>query len=306
MIRTLLAMLLLSALQSAASAGPCDVEAAAAKRAGRDPALASPTEPGAKAHMKVGNEHHGEALKRQRVVATQDQAAAEFQAAIDAYVAAAMISSAPSILYNLAITYRMSGDYEKAIQQYRLFLERAKPRRAMRALVECHIDTMTAELERSAAKAPPTEPVAPDEPVPDVSSGTDPGPATATTSIEGTESLGLGAAMIGEPPGWYSDKLGWTIAGAGTATAGIGTFLLLDARDLRVQINNEPNDATRMEMRATADRRQTWGTVATVAGGALLVAGVVRLALAPEAPDRSRPRASLRLSPAGIALEGRF
>jgi tetratricopeptide (TPR) repeat protein len=115
-------------------------------------------QPDGVARMKSGNDHHREALKRGAVVATRDQAAAEFQAAIDDYVAAAMASPSPSVLYNLAQTYRAAGDYQNAIAQYRLFLERGKPGAGFQKLIECQIGAMAAELERAAAAAPPRGP----------------------------------------------------------------------------------------------------------------------------------------------------
>lgn len=312
MIRPLLALCLLSAIPAAAHAGPCDSEAAIAKKAGADPALASPTEPEAIERMRSGNKHHAEASKRASTVATQDLAAAEFQAAIDDFVAAAMISAKPSVLYNLAITYRTSGDYEKAIEQYRLFLDRAKPRRPLRRLVECHIESMTVELGRAAAKAPPREPVSPD----DATSGTVPQPpvdaprtvasAPAPDSPAADASLELRAGPMTAAPHWYSDRLGWGIASTGATVAAVGAVLLLDARSLRVQSNDEPSDDVRVALRDKADQRQTWGTIATVAGGVALAAGIIKLARTPEAPSAGRAQTSLRVSPTGIALEGRF
>ncbi len=309
MIRRLLALTLFCAIPAVAHAGPCDAEAAAAKRAGRDPSMVSPTDPTAIERMKEGNQRHQEALKRQRVVATQDQAGAEFQAAIDAYVAAAMISPAPAVLYNLAVTYRASGDYEKAIPQYRQFLDRAKPRRPLRRLVECHIESMTAELEHAAAKAPPHEPVSPQEPdrietttmVPPATPPPDASLATPAPPID----LHLDARTT-PPVRWYSDGVGWGISGGGAAVAGLGAFLLLDARSLRAQINDEPRDDVRIELREKADGRQTWGTVATAAGAAILLGGIVKLALTSDAPRSTPARTSLRVSPTGLAMEGRF
>ena len=120
----------------------------------KDAALAPPTDKKAAAHTKVGNQHHRDAKKFDAVL-KHEEAAKEYEAAIEAYIAAALIDSAPSLLYNLGQTYRASGQYEKAIAQYQLFLDRGRPGAALRALVECHIASMTSELERAAASAPP-------------------------------------------------------------------------------------------------------------------------------------------------------
>ncbi|MEZ4399126.1 MAG: hypothetical protein R3B06_03860 [Kofleriaceae bacterium] len=105
--------------------------------------------------MKSGNAHHREALKRSAVVATRDQEAAEFEAVIDDYVAAAMAAPSPSVLDNLAQSYRAAGDYDNPIAQYRLFLDRGKPGTSFRKLFECQIGAMAAALARVAAAAPP-------------------------------------------------------------------------------------------------------------------------------------------------------
>lgn len=270
---------------------PCTAEADAARKAGRDPSLASPREPAAVAHMKTASTHLDEGLKRAAVVATREQAAAEFQAAIDAYVAAAMISTAPVVLYNLAHTYRTAGDYPHAIEQYRLFLDRAHPGAALRSLVECHIATMTGELERAASTAPPIEPAPVDEEPPPSAPSLAPPPRDAAPP----------------PRPWHRDPLAWTLTGSGLAATGVGVFLLLDAAELRDQ-STDPRrpDDVRRDLADQSDRRRTWGTAVTVAGAAVLTAGVVKLVLAPDAPREARPRMSLVLGPGGLAVRGVF
>ena len=285
--------------------GPCDAEAAAVRGKG-DPSLKPPTNPIAVARMKSGNDHHREALKRSAVVATRGQAAAEFQAAIDDYVAAAMAAPSPSVLYNLAQTYRAAGDYQNAIAQYRLFLDRGKPGAGFRKLIECQIGAMAAELERAAAAAPPRGPGPEDAP------DDDPDPARDSSTTNAAEpdlkSPGLTPELRTAPPTlhappWHADRIGWTLAGSGVAVGGVGMFFLLDAGSLRSDAENEVRDDVRAELRAKADRRQTWGTIGAVAGGALLVAGVVKLAITPDAPQ---PRIAVRVAPTSIAIAGWF
>lgn len=285
--------------------GPCDAEAAAV-RGKVDPSLTPPTNPTAVARMKSGNEHHREALKRAAVVATRDQAAAEFQAAIDDYVAAAMASPSPSVLYNLAQTYRAAGNYEDAIAQYRLFLDRGKPGAGFRKLIECQIGAMAAELDRAASAAPPRGPGPENDPDEEGDPPRDSSTTTATDS--GPKFSGPAPELPNAPPTpraepWHADPLGWTVAGSGVAVGALGAFFLLDARSLRSDADRESRDDVRDELRAKADSRQTWGAVGAVAGGALLVAGVVKLALVPDAP---RARVALRIAPTSIAIAGAF
>lgn len=288
---------------------PCAAEADAAQKAARrdggDPALAPPTDPAAIAHMKEGNARATEGVKRASLVATRDQAPAEFKAAIEAYGAGFLVSSTPSLLYNLAQAYRAAGDYPSAIEQYRAFLKRAKPRRQLRALIECHIAAMTAEQERAAASAPPRGPADDPPPPADV---TPRGLAASAAPPASDPDLALRAEVPGpaEAPRWHADTLGWGIAGGGAAVAGVGVFLLLDARSLRNQADDEPRDDVRAELDDKAAGRTTWGTVTTVAGAAILAVGIVKLAITPDAPTVEHARLSLSLSPGGFALGGRF
>lgn len=314
MIRAVLALVVVSALPGLAEAGPCDPEAKAAADAGRDPKLVSPPKgSAAERHMDEGFARYAAGLKRSRVVATQHTAAVEFQAAIDAYVAAEMAHPTPLGLYNLAQTYRVMGDYAKAIAQYTKFLETVKPGRPLRRLVECHVASMSAELERAAATAPPAGPES------TKSMDTRATPPT-DTSTQGATSAGTASLPTPPPPSldlqlgdhehprdpWHADPVGWTVGGTGLAIVGVGGFLLLEARGFRAEAEDEPREDVRIDLRERADSRQTWGTAATVTGGALLIAGIVKLALRPDAPHRSTAGASLRLAPTGLALEGRF
>jgi tetratricopeptide (TPR) repeat protein len=289
----------------AAADGPCDAEAAAV-RGKVDPSLTPPTNPTAVARMKSGNDHHREALKRAAVVATRDQAAAEFQAAIDDYVAAAMASPSPSVLYNLAQTYRAAGHYEDAIAQYRLFLDRGRPGAGFRKLIECQIGAMAAELERAASAAPPRGPGPENDP--DEDRDRSPDSLTTTATDPDHDSSGVAPEFRVPSPTpraepWHADPLGWTLAGGGVAVGALGAFFLLDARSLRSDAEGELRDDVREELRDKADTRQTWGTVGATLGGALLVAGVVKLALVPDAP---RAGVAVRIAPTSITIAGAF
>lgn len=283
----------------AVAEGPCDAEAAAV-RGKPDQSLTPPTNPIAVARMKSGNDHHREALKRAAVVATRDQAAAEFQAAIDDYVAAAMASPSPSVLYNLAQTYRAAGDYQNAIAQYRLFLERGKPGAGFQKLIECQIGAMAAELERAAAAAPPRGPGPEDD------ADTDP-----PRDVPSSETVDALPALHPDPPPppapraapWHRDPIAWTLVGGGAVVGGLGAFLLVDARSLRRDAAAEARDDVRAALRDKADARGTWGTVAMAAGVAVFTAGVVKLAITPDAP---RPRVAVQVAPTSIAIAGWF
>lgn len=312
MIRALLALVLVSSLPGRAVAGPCDAEAKAAVKAGRDPRLVGPKGTEAGARMDDGNTRYAEALKRSRVVATQDTAAPEFLAAIEAYVAAEMQEPSPLGLYNLAQTYRAMGDYTRAIAQYRKFLETAKPGRPLRRLVECHITSMSAELERAASKAPPTGPEPTKATPPERTPASTTSVPAALTFPDGALPPQPPASLDGRIPvgtmreSWQADTVGWTIGGAGLAITAVGGYLLLDARSLRADADDEPREDLRIDLRERADGRGTWGTVAAISGGLILTAGIVKLALRPDAPRHGASGASLRFTTNGLALAGHF
>lgn len=294
--RPLLAALLLCAVARAASAAPaCDADRAAMAQAAKDPALKPATEPEAARHVNEGNRHHREGLKLVRVVTAQPEAAAEFARAIDEYIAAARVSTAPSILYNIAQSYRAAGDYDKAIRQYRLFVDRGNPGDALRGVVECLIATMAAEQERAAASMPPRDaaperatPAAPAQPPPPIARLDAPSPQA--------------------PPPWHRDGIAWGLTGTGLAAGVVGAFLLNDAHNLEVQASTEAREDARAALRAQSDRRATWGTVLTIAGSAVIVVGVIKLVRNPAHHAATPPPASvwLKLSPGGVALAGRF
>jgi tetratricopeptide (TPR) repeat protein len=305
MIRTLLVASLVAAVPRLASAdvAACDADRAKMAAAMKDPALSPPTEDKALADFTDGNKHHREGLRLARVVATRDKAAAEFQLAIDAYAKAAGISTAPSIMFNIAQSYRAAGDYDDAITQYQLFLKDGNPGQALRDVVACLISTMTAEKEKAAASAPPRD-TAP-EPKADAAA-----PAGDAAHAQPPIDLKLHEQPPPpEAPPWQDDGIAWGLTGTGAVAAAIGVYLLADAHDLELQANGEPRDDVRAALRAQASTRQTWGTITTVAGGALLVGGIVKLIRNPApaaSTNATSARASFSFSPSGFVVEGRF
>ncbi len=273
---------------------------------GRDPAMGSPSSRRAKKHMSDGNAHHREGLKLSRIVGQDDAAATEFRAAVKEYEAGALLDPAGRLLYNLAQSYRALGDYEHAIGQYRRILDGLRPREPVRKLVECHIANMVAEQERAARLAPPRDAV-PTEPDPSSDGAPPPSRASTPSAPEPvpTPALDLQLDARDAPSPWYADSLGWGMTTTGVVSTGLGTYFLFEARSFEEDADREDRDDVRLDLRAKAESRRTWGTVATVAGGVLVVAGIVKLAIAPE--DRARASsATLAITPGGLVLEGAF
>ena len=119
-------------------------------------------------------------------------AAAEYQAAFD-------LSRLPGLLYNVAQSYRLGGEKEKAAAAYRHFLEQA-PEHSLAALARGHLEALEREL---AAARPPEEPrpppPAPAPPAPDLTESA-PEPAAAPgrgLRVAGLVSAGVGLVALG-------------------------------------------------------------------------------------------------------------
>lgn len=234
-----------------------------------DPVLASPTEPAdAVAHLKAGKA----ALRAQ-----------DFDEAIDHFKEGVKSSDAPIFLYALGQGFRLAGRFEESIRAYELFLDRAQPGEALRAVVECLVDNMRAELERRAMTMPPT-----DMP-PDVPAGS--------------------RQPAARHPSWYEDPSGFALVGGGVLVGAVGGLLLVNASSLDDQAANEDREPVRDELREKADSRRMWGGVVTAVGAVALVSGVVKLVITPDAPRGDRDaEVALLAAPdtIGLGLVGRF
>lgn len=88
----------------------------------------------------------------------------EYLAAAGEYQAAYDLSGLPGLLYNVAQSYRLGGEKEKAVSAYRLFLEKA-PDHQLAAVARGHLEALERELAQAKpAGEPATE--APREAVP--------------------------------------------------------------------------------------------------------------------------------------------
>lgn len=252
---------------------PCAAEAEAVRRMPqRDRSLEYPKDEAAKAHLEVGKRAFG---------------VGEYEKAVESYTAAGLLDDAPLILYNLGQTYRAAKDYEKAIRQYRLFLERGKPGAEVRAVVECHIATMTAEMEHAASTAPPTGPAPDDDPHADPTSGPEPIALPPAEPAHGASR-------------WSTSRK--VAIGVGTT----GVLVLAAGVVFGVQSQGYKDDAARLcpsnpcgaadeanEFSAKASDRATLANI-SYGVGAAMVAGAALLWVvgAPEPEDRGR-RASI-------------
>lgn len=244
---------------------PCSAEADAVKQMKkRDPSLKEPQSESAKAHMEAAKRAYG---------------VQQYDKAIDEYTAAGLDDDAPLILYDLGQTYRNAKDYDKAIRQYQLFIERGKPGPEVRSLVECWVSTMRAELDHAASTAPPTGPAADALNHADDHSVGPPVGASGPQTQGPTERVDHGA----RPSRWTGTRkvaAGIAIVGIGGLVA--GTVFGIQTSDLRNQADSlcPTNPCAKAdEANALTDRANTRQTLSTVSlgGGAALAAGAVVL-----------------------------
>jgi len=281
-----LALVAVAAITTPALADDKDCKPPPGVNPHEDASLVPPKDATALALMKEGSAAHR---------------GSDYKEAIAKYQQAIKIEAAPRLHYNLAQSYRLAGQYKEAITQYDLFLARARPPagKALRGMIECHVRMMKAELERAAMTAPPIDP-------PPNEQTTRSAPSSAAGGSEVQEDEPESDEPEGDAPSpWYDDPVGWGLVGGGAATAGVAALLFVSAADLRDQAANEDREVVRTSLNDKADSRETWGTVALVAGGAALVGGVVKLVLTPDAPREERGM-SFQVGPRYVGLVARF
>ncbi len=90
----------------------------------------------------------------------------------------------------------------------------------------------------------------------------------------------------------WSDTTALLLTGAGLAGLAAGGGMLWHAGALDDQAATEPDQAAQVDLRDRSDTWQLGGTITLAAGGAVLVGGLIKLAIAPDAP-----RAPLAVAP---------
>jgi tetratricopeptide (TPR) repeat protein len=201
----------------------------------------------------------------------------------DAYA----ISPEPVLLYNLARAYEGMGETERALSAYRRYLE-ADPTTRDRRSIETRIETLERQLEERRALEEKTR------------------AAAAARGRERTDAV---------PPRAPS-PLPWIVAGVGALGVGAGAVLGVMSQGKRDDAEDPdaaPNGQAAAELVDDAETLATGANVAFIAGGAVLLGGVVwgivdvvGSGSAAQAGRAPAPRVTVWMSPGKVGLRGAF
>src|SRR5437763_748226 len=128
---------------------------------------------------------------------------AEYDQAIESFKAAYLISKAPGLLFNIALSYRLKGDCEQAVHFYKNYLH-AQPRATQRKKIVARIEEMEkcAREKTAAAAQPPPPPQPPEKPAASASAAPPPPPAASVekTALPPTGGAAAVPPVVSNPP----------------------------------------------------------------------------------------------------------
>lgn len=180
------------------------------------------------------------------------EAAHEFELAYDA-------KDDPALLLNMGQAYRLAGDYPRAVNAYRAFL-RNDPNAPNAEELRARIREMQLVIERQAQAAQ--------------DAGRAPAPVPPTTAPT-TQA----AAPADQPaPRWYHNGF-LALVGAGVASVAVGAGLLAHGLSLEDDSRNATSLQAHYDLHSQAGYYQAPGIAVLAAGGAMIVAGAVIVAV---------------------------
>jgi tetratricopeptide (TPR) repeat protein len=189
----------------------------------------------------------------------------EYEQAIREYLLAYELQPSAGLLFNIAQVYLLSGDREKALENYRAYL-REEPEGEIADLARKRIETIEGELAAESLEAPPVGedgPVDPDQGPDQDAVRAAPAPAPPADS-DGGGSPGRGLRLTG-----------LAVAGVGLVGLGLGVKFGLDARDVQDRLERQPEGTpwTFDDLYADGEAasRNMW--ISYGVGGAALIAG---------------------------------
>lgn len=103
---------------------------------------------------------------------------------------------------------------------------------------------------------------------------------------------------------WYKDPIGDSLTIAGVVSLGVGGYFLYSAK--QAEDKSQENDSVFEEQQDKAESHGRLGVVFTVAGGVLIVSGIVRYMTRPAQESSTQLTGWVNESSGGIAAFGRF
>jgi hypothetical protein len=223
---------------------------------------------------------------------------AEYTEAITAFKASYLLSGDSKLLFNVAQSYRLSGDCEQGLRFYKNFL-RENPHAANVA----EVDTAVARCEAApapAAVAPAPAPAVPLAAVPPPQAVSTPPPPPVPAPAPAPIRV---SSRAPENPGHGHRVAGVTLGILGLVTAGTGVALGLEGRAQLRRLDAIPGEWGQEEKRRehNAQRMETAGQILAGVGGTALAAGVV-LYLMGGNETKETPSVALAPSPDGLRM----
>lgn len=212
----------------------------------------------------------------------------KFEEAIAEFEAGALIQPAAVFDYNLGQANRQLKKYQEALWHYDRFLHSGSPTGKVRDAVIAFMAEMKANLENKAQKMPPTD-HAPTDPF------ASPHPPE-TSANNRLHARGHTAGM---------DWLGWSLSGVGVLGLGASGYLFLRASNLNDRVALEQAEQQREDLRHDVHTYVVAGTVTVSCSAAVLIAGIVRLALHRSEPATDTAWSIVPMSN-GAMVFGRF
>lgn len=207
----------------------------------------------------------------------------DYEGAIPELKAAYAIEPNPMLLYAWAQAERLSGDCRKAIELYEKFLT-FDPDQQQRQLAEANIVDCEAELGDE-----------PDTTVPP------PPPDQDPDTIEPDQPPPPPQGRLDRDKPWHRDWVAGTLLGVGAASVVAGGVLMGVGKSEVDASANAPSEGDYFDQSDAGQQKFTAGTVVLSVGGALLVGGIVRLAIL---GTRARNNRADRGTTAGVMLDG--
>jgi tetratricopeptide (TPR) repeat protein len=194
----------------------------------------------------------------------------KFAEAIEHLKDAYTLDPKPELLYALGQAHAGLGQCDKAKVYYDRFVE-ARPKEAATAR-----DAIAACKDAPPPPEPLKPPVKPEPPKPAPPPPPPPAP----------------------PAAWYTDVIGVSLASVGLVAAGIGGFQLYASTKDRDKAERAATFDDYLDQIDDAKSKRKLGAIIGISGGALLVSGLLKIALT----DRSRSTLEVAPSPAGGAV----